>query len=120
MELRFDKVLYDKCALLKTAYQFTDRAYLHLSQTDAQWCVSWIPKTNCAIAPEEFENDLIYQMLRLQLAQESADIRRILLARSMASTLVELPPKGKGEPRATQTSKEEVQEILRGWYEHDV
>lgn len=120
MELTFDKALYDKRALLKTAYQFTDRAYVHLSQTQMQWRVSWIPKANCAVAPEEFENELIHQALRLQLAQESADIRRVLLARAMASTLIELPAEEKVEPDAARTSDEEAREILKGWYEHDV
>lgn len=116
MELTFDKALYDKRALLKAAYQFTDRAYLHLSQDGAHWHVAWTPKEGCAVRPEELENELIHQSLRLQLTQESADVRRILLARAMASTLIGTPPQEPGLPG----TDEGAQEILKGWYEHDV
>lgn len=41
MELAFSKGLYEKSALLKAAYSFTEVAYLHLSQDDKNWYVSW-------------------------------------------------------------------------------
>lgn len=40
MELAFSKGLYEKSALLKAAYSFTEVAYLHLSQDDKNWYVS--------------------------------------------------------------------------------
>ena len=89
MELAFSKGLYEKSALLKAAYSFTEVAYLHLSQDDKNWYVSWHNKPGETLTSEAFENALIEQQLRKELLRESRDLRTVLLARAMASTLVE-------------------------------
>lgn len=89
MELAFSKGIYDKSALLKAVYSFTEVAYLHLSQDDKNWYVSWHNKPGETLPSEAFENALIEQQLRKELLHESRDLRTVLLARAMASTLVE-------------------------------
>lgn len=59
MELAFSKGLYEKSALLKAAYSFTEVAYLHLSQDDKNWYVSWHNKPGETLPSEAFENALI-------------------------------------------------------------
>lgn len=114
MELRFDKEIYDRRALLKAAFRFTDRCYIHLQQDGASWMVSWLEKDGASVDFGEFENELIAQNLRLQLLEDSADLRKILLARAMASTVIQETP-GQGA-EAADTEQDESQ-ILRGWFD---
>lgn len=111
--LELDKALYDRRALLKAVYRFTDRAYIHLSQDDSRWLVSWRTKEGKHVDAGELENELIAQTLRLQLLEESGDLRKILLARAMASTVIE-------EETVSLESEEDTKEdadILRGWFD---
>lgn len=114
MELRFDKGIYDRRALLKAAFRFTDRCYIHLQQDQAQWIVSWREKDGASVDSREFENELIAQNLRLQLLEESADLRKILLARAMASTVIQEVPVPSDESSSVM---QDESQILRGWFD---
>lgn len=72
MELAFSKGLYEKSALLKAAYSFTEVAYLHLSQDDKNWYVSWHNKPGETLPSEAFENALIEQQLRKNCSMRAA------------------------------------------------
>lgn len=111
--LELDKALYDRRALLKAVYRFTDRAYIHLSQNENQWLVSWRAKEGKQVDTGELENELIAQMLRLQLLEESGDLRKILLARAMASTVIEEKTVGS----ELEEDACEEPDILRGWFD---
>ena len=118
MTICVDKLLYSREVLLKTAYSFTDKVYLHLSQNDTEWVVSWVPKEESDISPNEFENELISQQIRLHLLEKTADIRKLVLARAFASTIID-----DQRTLADETSElEEVTEesktdILKGWFD---
>ena len=114
MELRFDKSIYDRRALLKAAFRFTDRCYIHLRQDEARWIVSWREKDGASVDFGEFENELIAQNLRLQLLEDSAELRKIILARAMASTVIQEAPGPSGEDGATE---QDESQILRGWFD---
>ncbi len=126
MLIKVDKDLYSKEVLLKTAYSLTDKVYLHLDQDDHFWIVSWKPKLEMNIDAGEFENELISQALREKLIIQTADLRKIILARAYASTLVDTfsgddnPPtgaQGKKDWISSNIGKEEEEEILRGWFD---
>ena len=114
MTIKLDKEFYNKRVLLKTAFQFIDRAYIHLTQDERFWYAEWKAKQGHELLPEEFENALIEETLRLQVVQETQDIRKLLLARAFASTLIETPSK-------TQDENEQLlpddKGIMRGWYD---
>lgn len=121
MELAFSKGLYEKSALLKAAYSFTEVAYLHLSQDDKNWYVSWHNKPGETLPSEAFENALIEQQLRKELLHESRDLRTVLLARAMASTLVETSQTADetfGNP-AVSADTPFANDILKGWFEQN-
>ena len=115
-KLLIDKSLYSKLTLLKTAYSFTNRAYLHLSQDDEHWIVDWKSKDE-DILSEEFENELIQQQLRTEVLNKTADIRKILLARALASTVLERPENA--EERLPAFEDPATNDILESWFEHD-
>lgn len=116
MKLTLDKDIYDKQALLKTAYSFSNRVYLHLSQDQTHWFVEWTPKNGAEVMSSAFENELIDQQLRLELVRSSQDIRKLLLARAFASTVMEIPASA---PQPEMVDMEES-DIMKGWYaSHD-
>ena len=127
MIYKLDKALYSKEVFLKTAYTFTETAYVHLSQNDKHWIVEWNEKEGQNISGGEFENELIAQQLREELLEKTNDIRKILLARAYASTMIneadgEESAEAEPEELADQESgnESEAEDILKGWFEqHD-
>jgi len=117
--IKLDKAIYSKEVLLKTAYSFTDRAYLHLAQDDIYWIVRWEPKKGNNLISAEFENELIQQQTRLILEQKTVDLRKIIIARALASTIIDRPlPEN---PSVEELDEDEADKILKGWHEtHDI
>ena len=77
MEIRIDKRIYSREVLLKTAYSFIDRVYLHLSQDKDSWIVSWTNMPGQEVNSKIFENELISQQLRSELISRTKDIRKL-------------------------------------------
>ena len=89
MELmKFKKELYSKTALIKAAYNFTDRAYLHLDADEQYYYVSIEAKSEDKIQEEEFINEMLTQSVRHEVYSQTKNIRELLLARAMATSIV--------------------------------
>ena len=118
MKIVFDKSIYSLEALLKASYRFLDDVYIHLSQEEQNWVVSWIEKDGTNITANEFENELIAQQLRYQILERTADIRKLMLARAFASTMIDIKD---GRSEETDEIVDNAQEdILKGWYDANV
>lgn len=90
MEIRFKKDLYTKNVLFHTCYRFTDVAYIHLDADNKDYIVTILPKE-----PEDdkdynslFSNQIIEESARESIREQTSNIRQILFARSMASTVI--------------------------------
>ncbi len=121
MKIVLDNTIYSKEVLLKTAYCFTDKAYLHLSREVNHWIVEWTDKEDSNISASDFENELIVQQLREELIQKTADIRKLVLARAFASTIIDNSEHEESIGSAEQTAMEssEDERILKGWFDND-
>ena len=121
MKIVLDNTIYSKEVLLKTAYSFTDKAYLHLFREGDHWVVEWTDKEDSHVSPFDFENELITQQLREELIQKTANIRKLVLARAFASTIIDDTEheeiKGSVEQTALESSEDE--RILKGWFDND-
>ena len=122
MQMKFCKSIYEKTALLKASFSFTDRVYIHLSQDDNYWYVSWLPKENTIIREEEFENELIRQSLRMDILKRTSDIRKLVLARAYASTVITLPKDRFDVSEYSDNSDNDdnvvtTSNILKGWFD---
>ena len=123
MEFRVDKRIYSKQVLLKTAYGFTDKAYLHLSQDDQSWIIQWTNMPDHDVKPEMFENELLSQQLREELIEKTKDIRTLLLSRAFASSSLEiesLDTEQQGDNTIDVSNNEEDENaaaILKGWFD---
>ena len=121
MKIVLDNTIYSKEVLLKTAYSFTDKAYLHLSRKDDHWVVEWTDKDNSHVSALDFENELITQQLREELIQKTANIRKLILARAFASTIIDNGEHDEMNKSVEQTALDssEDERILKGWFDND-
>lgn len=87
--MKFHKELYSKIALIKAAYNFTDIAYVHLDADENYYYVSIEPKENSqTVSEQEFINEMLTQSIRHEVYQETKNIRELLLARAMATSVI--------------------------------
>lgn len=114
MEMKFKKNLYSKVALLKAAYNFTDIAYLHLDSDENYYYVSFeLKKGKTGIVEADFENEMLTQSLRHEVYLETKNIRELMLARAVATSVIA------PEEYEEFTDDEEMyseDEILKDWF----
>lgn len=109
--------MYPQISLIKSAYAFTDRAYIHLDADDRYYIVKIYPKEGYdPITEKEFMNEMLCQCVRHEVYQQTKTVRELLIARSMASTVIE---------QSSVTSEDAIQpeqvwdekQILTDWFE---
>lgn len=90
MQIKYKKDLYKKNVLFKTCYKFTDKAYVHLDADTTNYIVSISAKDPLDITDyeQEFSNQMIEETNREIVIAQTQNIRQILFARSMASTVI--------------------------------
>lgn len=87
--MKFRKELYSKVSLIKAAYNFTDQAYVHLDADKEYFYVSIEPKhAGYEISEPDFINEMLTQSVRHEVYQQTKNIRELLLARAMASSVI--------------------------------
>jgi His-Xaa-Ser system protein HxsD len=88
-QYRFSKEIYSKVALIKAAYNFTDAAYIHLDTDDSYFYVTIESKySDRAVSEKEFVNEMLTQSVRHEVYQQTKNIRELLLARAMATSVI--------------------------------
>ncbi len=115
--LKFKKELYPKEAVIKAAYHFIDKSYLHVDYSDGDYIIEIISKNekNDDSIALEFENELLAQAVRYQVYTQTHTIREILMARAMSSTIT-----GSNSALERSVSSENVdnlESILTDWFE---
>lgn len=116
-QLKYNKELYSKTALIKASYNFTDRAYVHLDADGDYYYVSVRPKAeNDEIVENEFENEILAQSARHEIYLQTKNIRELMLARAVATSVV--APKNEELEQNDEMEKEfSEDEILKDWFE---
>ena len=112
----FSSSLYSREALLKAAYAFTDTYYVHLDEDEMGYRVTLFSKEdNCAIEEADaylkYENELIAQQTRLVVSKKSKNIREMIVARALSSTMI-----GK-IPNTEIDDSENDDSLMRDWFE---
>lgn len=122
-EIKVDKSIYSLDVLLKTAFSFTDRIYLHLAQDEKSWIISWKAKDEVSIDAEEFENELIMQQLRERITEKTAEVRKLLLARAFSSSIIEAGEDRPAESDSENPFRKELEReydssnVMKGWFD---
>ena len=111
--LKFNKELYSKTALISAAYNFTDKAYVHLDADDQKYYVSLSGKEgSTSISEEEFLNEILTQSVRHEVYRQTKNIRELMLARAMASSVMFEEEFDDYE----ESEKYAEDEILKDWF----
>ena len=79
-QYRFSKELYPKVALIKAAYNFTDDNYFYVTIESKQ--------SSGVVSEKEFVNEMLTQSVRHEVYQQTKNIRELLLARAMATSVI--------------------------------
>lgn len=112
-ELKFNKELYSKVALIKAAYNYTDIAYLHLDADDNYYYVSIESKNSeQEINADDFVNEILAQSIRHEVFLQTKNIRELLLARAMATSVV----LENNQENLLQDEEFDEKEILKDWF----
>lgn len=113
MHFTFNKNLYNKTALLKAAYNFTDKAYIHLDVDEKQYIVDVEMKEGkSSVSEKDFLNEMITQMVRLDVQQRTKTIRELTLARAFSSTIIE-----NNNIEELENDEVNINDILQDWFE---
>lgn len=114
--MKYLKELYDKDVLIKAAYALSDRVYIHIDADDRYYSVEFSTKDQADLCDfdKEFENELLAQQTRKIVSNKTKNIRELIAARALSSTIVELKE---------NTPEEEINfnsdSILKDWFEED-
>lgn len=113
---KFSKELYSKEVLLKAAYAFTDTLYIHLDSDEDSYSVELTGKDrqSCEDDYNDFENELIAQENRLIISEKTKNIREMIVARSLASTMINME-----EQEDSNNDEFSADEILNDWFENE-
>lgn len=116
MKLYYSKDLYSKMALLKAAYSFVDIAYIHLDTNEKNYIVEITQKEESTIdLKQEFDNEMLTQAIRDTVYKSTKNIRELLVARSLASTVIS------NFDLTEEPLKDSFKEndILKDWFDKD-
>lgn len=116
------KALFPPEVVLKAAYAFLDRAYLHIEEDPLHWQIQLRCKdaagSQSADLGAALENELLSQAVRLRVFQQTKPVRELLLARAMSSTLVDdSDPLERIREEIAAVPAEELETILTDWFE---
>ena len=115
----YAKELYSKEVILKAAYAFTDRLYIHLDADATYYKVRLISKEenkNEKKLYAEFENELIAQETRRVIAEQTKNIREMIIARALSSTIVNYVEEANIDLLKNEDAYA-AEEILQDWFD---
>jgi His-Xaa-Ser system protein HxsD len=118
-QMKFNKELYSKTALIKAAYNYTEVAFLHLDADEYYYYVAFEIKEGYEDIKElDFLNEMLAQSVRHEIYVQTKSIRELLLARAMATSVVldDGDVADKYEGNCYEFSEDE---ILKDWFEHN-
>lgn len=115
--LLFNKSLYPKEAVMKAAYHFIDRCFIHVGVNSDDYVVTVTAKKGVVIGDisNEFLNELLAQAVRYQVYQQTHTLREILMARAMSSTITGSSTELGTAPMPDQIDS--LENILMDWFE---
>lgn len=115
--IKYKEKLYPREAVMKAAYHFIDRSYIHVDACDDEYVIEITAKGNhdAAAMALEFENEMLAQAVRYQVYLQTHTIREILMARAMSSTIT--GSNTELEKDKLPDSIENLDSILMDWFE---
>lgn len=118
MQFKFNKYLYSKISLIKAAYNYTDKAFMHLDADENYYYVNIEMKNGYKdIEENEFVNEMLVQSIRHEVYLETKNIRELLLARAMSTSIV--AETDSSEDVVIENEEYSENEILKDWFDEN-
>ncbi len=118
MQFKFNKYLYSKISLIKAAYNYTDKAFMHLDADENYYYVDIEMKNGYKdIEEKEFVNEMLVQSIRHEVYLETKNIRELLLARAMSTSIV--AETDSSEDVVVENEEYSENEILKDWFDEN-
>lgn len=119
ISLSIPKEIYTKEVVLKAAYIFIEKAYIHIGVDNTHWNIQMKIKPGITgISLGDFENELIAETVRLSVYRRTHILRELLLGRAMSTSIIEDNNSLERVAAAQQdTTDMELQGILQDWFE---
>ncbi|WP_035778629.1 His-Xaa-Ser system protein HxsD [Butyrivibrio sp. MC2013] len=115
MIIKYPEDIYPKEVLVKAAYHFLDKVYIHIDKEGTNYIVNIKEKSsNSTISADDFDNEMIAQSARYIISQRTKNIREITLGRALASTIIENP-----SINNEADNFDNIEEILKDWFEDE-
>lgn len=119
---KIDKYLYPKVTLVKAVHQFLNDYYIFLDTDEKGYLVNWQPKEDNLKDSKfelEFKNELLTQLIRYEVFQQTKTIRQLTLARAFASSMYSTSQIGDGQETADFSSNFNIDTVLSEWNNDD-
>ncbi len=113
---KYSKDVYSKEVLLKAAYSFTDTLYIHLDADEDHFYVELVAKSGNTDESvySAFENELIAQENRLIISEKTKNIREMIVARALSSTMINT-----GITELDDDDEYNADDILQDWFKDE-
>lgn len=114
MRLQFSKEMYEKEAIIKASYFFTDSYYMELDADDKYYYIDMSAKDGQseANAEKEFMNEVLVQTTRLSISKQTKNIREMIIGRALASTIIDNRDTGFIDDESINS-----EDILNNWFD---
>ncbi|MBR5479509.1 MAG: His-Xaa-Ser system protein HxsD [Clostridia bacterium] len=113
MKIKLSKEMYEKEAIIKASYFFTDRFYMELDADDAYFYVDMVSKDGVDTGDDkEFLNEVLVQTTRLSISRQTKNIREMIIGRALASTIVDRKDTG-----FVDDADINADDILNNWFD---
>ena len=119
MILNINKRIYTVETVVRALYVFTDNAYFYLDETEDNIVISIDEKKNANLRGDELlgeiKNELLAQIVRGYVRNNTANVRDLIFQRSMASSLV----LNKMPEESDLSGDADIDEILKDWFDKE-
>ena len=115
---RFSKELYDRNVVIKAAYLFTDKYYIHIDTDPEAFIVSFISKESdkAGDVERQYENELIAEQTRVLINEKTGNLRELIAARALSSTIIDAHLENDTSDEGGNGQVFAASDILQDWF----
>ena len=114
MSIKLSKEMYEKEAIIKAAYLFTDRFHIELDSDSDYFYIDMKSKENIENndVEKDFLNEVLIQTTRLHISMQTKNIREMIIGRALASTIIDDKDNGFVDDESINAD-----DILNNWFD---
>ena len=113
---KYSRDLYPREVIIKTAYAFLDKYYVHLDMNDSEYIFDIIAKDNAnnIDIKQKLDNEIIFQLARFTISIHTSEVRKLVMGRAFSSSMI---MENKEMPEYNPGYISYAEKILKDWFE---